>query len=669
MTTLRLWYSVPDLVTLGQAHAGAGLPASPSGWYKLLAGIDDARLRRARTGKGGGWQYHLLALPAAAQSLLMAQAHQGAASQSSPQPIDVTVPAPRRRGRPAGTSAVELDQEVRDLAASGLEVGFSAKVIRESIVARLGADRAPALRTLQWWVTRYRRDHGAELALQVAPNRYRSHFRPAVGSVSAGVEAVNALWEMDTTPTDIILADGRRHAVLGVIDVYSRRQMYLLARTSTSRAVAALIRKAILAWGAPLAIKMDNGADYVSAHIRTALESLDIEQRLCTPGSPWEKPHVERALGAFSHDLLPGLPGYVGHDVATRKEIEERRKELHGPRRLQARAAAEVAMDAEAFATFLDQCAISANTRLHASLGTTPELHAAACRAPRRVIDPRALDLLLMPVGGWRTVGKRHITLSRRHYSAPELVAWKGRQVRVRVDDADLGRVYVFDQRDTYICEAIDPLWLGVSQAEHTAAVNAAERRWKRDVNEAARARRARVKPETIARDVLANRVAEAAQVLAFPKPVETHATPATEAVRAASLPRHERTAEQANRLAEARARFGDAAPQGRMPQGGMLEGGMLEGRTPEVRQPATVARIDPGRQRLLNAKMSFERAMEIVGRVKAGQPVDPSELAWVGRYGASSEFGSQVRLRKFNGELPSDWQLPEDILNQRKKA
>lgn len=89
----------------------------------------------------------------------------------------------------------------------------------------------------------------------------------------------------------------------------------------------------------------------------------------------------------------------------------------------------------------------------------------------------------------------------------------------------------------------------------------------------------------------------------------------------------------------------------------------------PEVRQTATVARIDPGRQRLLDAKMSFERAMEIVGRVKAGQPVEPSELAWVGRYGATTEFGSQVRLRKFNGELPSDWQLPEDILNRRKKA
>lgn len=86
-----------------------------------------------------------------------------------------------------------------------------------------------------------------------------------------------------------------------------------------------MIRKGILTWGVPAAIKSDNGSDFVSYRFQQALLSLGIEHRVCTPFTPEAKPHVERVIGTMQRDLMPMLPGFVGHSVADRKKIEARK--------------------------------------------------------------------------------------------------------------------------------------------------------------------------------------------------------------------------------------------------------------------------------------------------------------------------------------------------------
>ncbi len=75
----------------------------------------------------------------------------------------------------------------------------------------------------------------------------------------------------------------------------------------------------------PQIIKTDNGADYVSKHISRIMAGLSIEQIKCPPFTPEAKPHVEGVLGTFSRDMLELLPGYIGHNVAQRKDIEDRK--------------------------------------------------------------------------------------------------------------------------------------------------------------------------------------------------------------------------------------------------------------------------------------------------------------------------------------------------------
>ena len=83
------------------------------------------------------------------------------------------------------------------------------------------------------------------------PDEWRSKYQAAIGNASQHITRLNQVWEIDSTPTDIMLSDGKRHNIVGIIDVYSRRAIMHISRTSTSEAVAACLRQALLTWGVP----------------------------------------------------------------------------------------------------------------------------------------------------------------------------------------------------------------------------------------------------------------------------------------------------------------------------------------------------------------------------------------------------------------------------------
>lgn len=128
------------------------------------------------------------------------------------------------------------------------------------------------------------------------------------------MERLNQRWEIDSTKGDVMLADGKRHNVVAIIDVYSRRPVYHVSRSSSATAVAACLRKALLAWGVPEILVTDNGSDYVSRHIKGALIGLGIEQRIAPPfyalyqgeASEKAKKDYEITLGQLK-DLAKGL--------------------------------------------------------------------------------------------------------------------------------------------------------------------------------------------------------------------------------------------------------------------------------------------------------------------------------------------------------------------------
>ena len=327
--------------------------------------------------------------------------------------------------------------------------------------------RLPSVRTIQHWTKQWKEKNKVLWAHLRDPDAARGRYGASVGRADEGVNSLNALWEIDATKADVLLSDGQRHTILGIIDVWSRRMLLHVTRTSPSTAVCTALRRAILAWGVPGAVRCDNGKEFISHHTRTALTDLGIEQKTAPPFQPERKPFIERALGTFSHDLLELLPGFCGHDVSDRQAIRSRRS---FSARFGQGENAEGRLSPEAFQEFCDKwCALYAS-RPHQGLGgLTPASRASSWIGPVRMIeDEHALDILLSEPaqGGVRTVHKKGISVGGLWHVAADLGAYIGRRVRIRLDEGDAGKIFVFSTDGTFLCEAVCPKRAGVSRRQ-----------------------------------------------------------------------------------------------------------------------------------------------------------------------------------------------------------
>jgi hypothetical protein len=305
------------------------------------------------------------------------------------------------------------------------------------------------------------------------PDEWKSKRMFAFGSASAHVERLNQLWEADSTPADVMLTDGR-HSIIGIIDVYSRRLKLFVSKTSRAVSVVALVRHCLIDWGVPEVIKTDNGKDYVSDHVVRVLHGMMIEQKLCTPFQGWEKPHIERTFKTFLHGLVELMPNYIGHNVTERKTIEARRSFAERVMHKESEPVA-VNMSARELQKFCNEWTnFIYQHDAHEGLGgKAPIDMVRSWREPiRRISEPRALDMLLLPApdnSGIRTITKKGIRVENRLYQSPEFSGHVGESVYVLLDPADMGTVFVYtvNERDerAFLCPAIDPEWVGIDLA------------------------------------------------------------------------------------------------------------------------------------------------------------------------------------------------------------
>ena len=82
--------------------------------------------------------------------------------------------------------------------------------------------------------------------------------------------------------------------------------------------------------------------------------------------------------------------------------------------------------------------------------------------------DERALDILLSEPaqGGVRTVHKKGISVGGLWHVAADLGAYIGQRVRIRLDEGDAGKIFVFSEDAVFLCEAVCPERAGVSRRE-----------------------------------------------------------------------------------------------------------------------------------------------------------------------------------------------------------
>lgn len=396
-----------------------------------------------------------------------------------------------QHGQTRGRSKLPLEQQktILTIVSKAPHLGHAA--VARLLSGRFGEEAAD--RRLVGKFVRLKKAADPELfALNSSRDEWRSGYQLALGSASE--KALHSLHyvELDSTAVDALCSDGKRYAIVGAIDVFSRKCKFQVSVTSNSWAIVGLIRRIILEWGLPENVIRDNGKDYDAELVYEGLEILEINNTAVPPYTPEAKPHIERVFKTISHDLFELLPGYAGHNVAERQAIRSRGG--FAERGAAARLTMTVALTPGELQEAIDRWVEGRyHQRRHGSLGMSPNAKAASVmHRPRVIDDPRKLDILLAP-GGERVVGREGLRWDNGLYWADELIDWIRRTVKVKVDMRDAGRLFVFDPESKgFICEAKDMAISGMTVADKIAAKKAARQR----VN-------ARLKAmETLAREV-----------------------------------------------------------------------------------------------------------------------------------------------------------------------
>jgi putative transposase len=384
----------------------------------------------------------------------------------------------------------------------------------------------PTHATIQRWLNGWKTaNHNFYMRLS-NPDRWKNIYMPAFGSRSEGIERVNQRWELDSTPADVMLLDGR-WTIVGCIDVYSRRAKLVVSKTSKALAIINLLRRCILDWGVPEEIKTDNGKDYTSFHVQHTLAALGIQHHLCKPFTPEEKPHIERFFGTFSGGLLEMLPGYIGHNVNDRQAL---RAQQSWAEKFGGGPAVAVSLGSGDLQTYCDEWLRTVyELAVHDGLKMSPQQAFAGAKV-RKLEDERVLDLLMAP-GKWAAVVKKGIRFENGWFVAEELAPQIGNRVHLRLPD-DAGRVYVFADETCaqFICIAENPEVTGISRRE----VAIAAKNWAKVQAAQVRSLRAATKDANIAnlpQEVLAGNKAIADNILSLPAQAEPYALPSATAM------------------------------------------------------------------------------------------------------------------------------------------
>lgn len=438
--------------------------------------------------------------------------------------------------------------------------------VMDGLKVRFEPEELPNIRTLQRWIIKWQADNEQLLLAISNPDAWRSKFQSASGSLSASILRLNQRWETDSTKGDLLLADGKRHNIVGVIDVYSRRLRLYVSRTSSATAVASCLRRAMLDWGVPEQLGTDNGSDFVSLYIRRIVLGLGIDQDIAPPFTPEHKPFIERSFGTFCRDLVELLGGYIGHDVNDRKAIESRKSFAQrlfkgglGDDPLELRKTPEQLQE------FCDQWTDDRYGReIHSALGCSPAQKAASWTQPIQIIEnERALDLMLAPApgagsaggDGIRTVQKKGIKIDNAWFDAAELGGQEGRQVRVLLDEADIGEVFVFTMDNTFIAKAICTERLGISHRDLAIARKRHQREAINEGKKLTKALRKEANTTDIAFEILQQAALDAGNVVFLPNTSVPHTT---ETLREAAIAAEHAVDDPSHVHVHMRAREGD---------------------------------------------------------------------------------------------------------------
>jgi len=454
-------------------------------------------------------------------------------------------------GQNKGKSKIECNDELKKLVLGSMfkYPHITGKKIKAYIEASNPALDVVSVKGIDRYISSWKADNAQLWTKITNPDQWKNIYMAAVGSHHDHITYPNQLWELDSTPGDWMLTDGR-HSVVGAIDMYTRRMKLYVSKTSKATAVCQVFRRAVIAWGLAEAIRTDNGKDYVSKQIDAVTEALEVNHEVCIPFASEEKGTIERAMRTLSHGILDLLPGFIGHNVAERKVIEARKD--FARRIMDKEAVVDVKISSDDLQIALDQWTDHVYMHdEHGGLnGKTPFQMASEWTKPvRRISDERVLDMLLAEVAGTRTITKKGIKFNKRWYFDARLFEHTGKESSIKYDEQDIGRLAVYIS-GRFICWAECPELLGTSRKEAASAIKAHQKKFLTQQGKEYIDYKKQL-TDDIPQVVLQHRIEQSEKITAFPRPGTEHTTPAIKSVTGLDAPQQPAAPEETARQKE----------------------------------------------------------------------------------------------------------------------
>lgn len=417
--------------------------------------------------------------------------------------------------------------------------------------------------------TKYEKQHAMALMAATSPKKFKNKYMSSLGSQDEAVTYLNQLWLMDGTPAEYDLTDGR-HTASFALDVWSRDMKIKFSKTARTETNKLLLREAVLEWGVPDGAKVDNGTDYVSREMMMFFEEMGIPVERCTAFCPWEKGMVERGIHTFLHSMLEVLDNFMGHSVAERAVIEDRRS--FAEQLFKKNAVVKVNMSSAEMQRLADAwLAGTYRMKEHSTLGMTPlEKRASYTGAVKRVANERALDILMYKPVRKPTITKKGIRYDKQWFIHAELPLHVGKVVsNICLDPNDMGKLIVYVE-GKFLCIASNAMLAGINRAEVAAHGKAKQNAF--IAEKKAEFRKAKkslpVGLHELAISMIMDRAEKAGKVVVMAKKAEEYSTAAlVEAERVAQAQAGIQASAEADKLIEEARAAVDAAEKERLAQ------------------------------------------------------------------------------------------------------
>jgi putative transposase len=131
--------------------------------------------------------------------------------------------------------------------------------------------------------------------------------------------APNQTWSIDFMSDSLV--DGRKFRLLNIMDDFNRESLAVEVDTSLpSLRVIRVLERLITDRGKPLAIRTDNGPEFISHQLQQWCEKNTITMQYIQPGRPMQNAYIERKNGSIRRELLDAYLFYSLTEVRVMSE-------------------------------------------------------------------------------------------------------------------------------------------------------------------------------------------------------------------------------------------------------------------------------------------------------------------------------------------------------------